>query len=128
MCSRGRCLLDLQGVFHRNPLICSILVRGLSSVDSLFGEFVSPGAVPVHQIVHVKMMEMMMDDLMILMMRLPRHCLCIGTVGLIRISCWLMSEAKVPLLWFPLLLFAIKAHQFIIVSRIAMYRTNACSV
>ena len=58
----GRRLLNLQGLFHRNPLMCSILVGGVSGVDSLFREFVGPRAVPICQIVHVKMMKMTVDD------------------------------------------------------------------
>ena len=62
MSSHDRCLLNLQGLFHRNPLTCSILVGHVSGVDSLFREFAGPGAVPVCQIVPVEMMKMIMDN------------------------------------------------------------------
>ena len=35
----------------------------MSVIDSLFGEFAGPEAVPICQIVHMEMMKMMMDDI-----------------------------------------------------------------
>ena len=62
MGSHGRHLLDLQGLFCRNPLMCSVPVGGVRSIDNLFGEFAGPGAVPICQIVCVEMMKMTMDN------------------------------------------------------------------
>ena len=62
MCSRGRHLIDLRGLICRNTLTCSSLVGDVSYIVNLFREFDSPRAVPIHQIVHMEMMEMMMDD------------------------------------------------------------------
>ena len=65
MYSHGRYVLYLgfgcthgQGFLHRNPLTDSIPV----GIDSPVRGFLGPMAVPVCQIVHVEMEEMMMDD------------------------------------------------------------------